>query len=82
MNQIDQIGLEPLAPDPAVIDQSMSIEQQMQGIFEEEWPIGGYEGGCGLIGFLHLNLMVSGVSIEETQRVVSDRCIDDLVYSR
>ena len=34
---------------------------------------------CGLIGLCHFDLMVSGVCVEETQRVVSCGGINDLV---
>ena len=37
---------------------------------------------CGLIRFLHLNLMVSGIGVEETQRIVSCHCVNDLGQCR
>ena len=49
---------------------------------EAEGPIGSDECRCGLVGFFHLNLMVSGVCVEETQRVMSCSGVDDLIDAR
>ena len=57
------------------------LEPEGHGV-EAEWPIWGNECCCGLVGFYNLNLMVSGVCIEETQSIMSCSCINNLVNAR
>ena len=57
------------------------LEPEGHGI-EAEWPVWGNKCYFSLIGFLHFDLMVSRVCIEETQRVVSGCGIDDLIDAR
>ena len=57
------------------------FEPEGHGV-EVEWPIWGNECRCGLIGLLHLDLMVSGVCVEETQRVVTCGSINNLIDVR
>ena len=46
---------------------------------EAEGTVRGDECGCSLVQFFHLDLVVSGIGIEETQRIVSCGCVNDLV---
>src|SRR3954465_11736836 len=48
---------------------------------EAEWVVWRDECCCGLVGFCHLYLMVTGVCVEETQGIVSCGGIDDLINS-
>ena len=59
------------------------------GVFEPEGHCVKTEGAiwsdkcrCSLIGLRHLNLMVSGVCVEETQSVVSCGSVDNLIDAR
>ena len=54
------------------------LEPEGHGV-EAEWPIWGDECCCSLIALLHFDLMVSGICIKETQRVVSCGSVDDLI---
>ena len=54
------------------------LKPERHGV-KTEGVVWGDKCRCGLIGLRHLDLMVSGVSIEETQRVVSCGSIDGLI---
>ena len=61
---------------------SPSIFEREGHSVEAEGTVRGDERCCGLIRFLHLNLMVSGIGVEETQRVVPYSCVNNLVNVR
>ena len=54
------------------------FEPERHGV-ETEGAIWSDECRCGLVGLCHLDLMVSGVCVEEAERVVSCGSIDDLI---
>src|SRR5215216_2671663 len=64
--------------DHALVSGTSAFKPKRHSV-ETERPIRGDKRRCGLVGLLHLNLMVSGVSVEETQGVVSCGHINNLV---
>ena len=62
----------------ALIGRTGVFEPERHSI-ETKGAVRSNECRCGLIGLRHLDLMVSGVCIEETQRVVSRGSIDNLI---
>lgn len=65
----------------ALVGSPSAFESEGHSV-EVEGTIRGDERGCSLVRFLYLNVMVSGVGVEETQRVVPWSCVDNLVNAR
>ena len=46
---------------------------------EAEWAVWCDKCRCGLVWFCHLDLMVAGICVEETQRIMSCGSVDNLI---